>query len=164
MDSQAIEVSLVNGSLLASVDPKREGPKFEVVTEHMQARVTGTIFFISTGKEGESIKVLRGKVETTDNNGVKRRVLAGYAYNIGELRTRTVSVANLRRLQEGVDDLEKRINADELLLDLSTSFDFAKSDDARVTPHQTGPSNTLQKQNGMWPKTTRIYKRHLRSH
>ena len=73
---KGIEIRLVQGTLLVSVQPGREGPPFSVLTDRAEMRVTGTVFAVSAKPDKHRLQVLRGKVEVRGDNGLRTKVSA----------------------------------------------------------------------------------------
>lgn len=61
-DAEQLELILLSGELLASVDPEVEGPAFAIRTNRGRVAVTGTVFSVSASDEDVRVEVYRGSV------------------------------------------------------------------------------------------------------
>lgn len=57
------QVSLDRGIVLFDVEPLENNERFQVVTEHLQIEVRGTVFSVESDAEGTIVRVYEGRVE-----------------------------------------------------------------------------------------------------
>ncbi len=107
-------VTLYKGTVVASVDPARQGPPFKVFTSLGQAEVKGTVFSVTADGVADRVEVLRGRVAVTRADGEVRMVSRGEGLSIKEQRvarleddaTKALDIAfqKLSSTEEGIVD------------------------------------------------------------
>jgi len=86
-----IDVSLIRGSILASVDPNLESVFLSISTAKGRIMVTGTVFSVSSDSRRVVVRVLKGHVRIKDRQGKPRVLKSWQSTNMGETRVRDVS-------------------------------------------------------------------------
>jgi len=74
LNEENFEVALLNGTVLASVDPKAPRPGFAVSTEAGLVTVTGTVFSVRKTSTETDVRVLRGSVRLKEPGRSTRSV------------------------------------------------------------------------------------------
>ncbi|MBW2277629.1 MAG: FecR domain-containing protein, partial [Deltaproteobacteria bacterium] len=83
LDSNAIEVRLERGRVVAEVDPARSGPPFAIATRDGRILVTGTAFSVEVGNDQVEVQVFRGSVRVEEEKVQSRKVRLGEAAVLG---------------------------------------------------------------------------------
>jgi len=83
LDTEAIEVRLERGRVVAEVDPARSGPRFAVDTRDGKVLVTGTAFSVEAGAEQVEVRVFRGSGRVEGEEIGARKVRLGEAAVLG---------------------------------------------------------------------------------
>jgi len=83
VNDQLMEIVLSKGELIASVNPKRKGPKFVVSTVFGSVEVKGTVFRVRVLDRYTEVNVLRGSVKVTSKTGQNHMIKNGFGMNIG---------------------------------------------------------------------------------
>ena len=112
MDSDNMEVNLVSGRIIASVDPMRSGPKFAVSTEEGTIFVKGTVFSVEATEDSVRVGVMRGEVSLEEKGGSVRTIGLGQSVVMG----RSVVAGLLAQEEEEAQSVLK-------MLDMLTSSD-----------------------------------------
>jgi hypothetical protein len=126
LDSQAVELALDRGQILASVSPGRQGPRLGVATAAGRVVVTGTVFEVAAAAGDVAVRVLRGVVHL-ERDGLAPRSLEAS-------REAVLGRPGERAIEPGVQALAKQ---KVRVLDL-----LAERDGARIEI-QSVPSGAL---------------------
>ncbi len=114
LNSANMEVNLVSGRIIASIDPMRSGPEFAVSTREGTVIAKGTVFSVEATTDSVRVGVMRGEVSLEEKGGSARTIGLGQSAVMG----RPV-VAGLRpQAEEEAQSILK-------MLDMLTSSDSA---------------------------------------
>ena len=83
LSSAGMEVNLVSGRIIASVDPMRSGPEFAVSTEEGTVVAQGTVFSVEVTADCVRVGVMRGEVSLEEKGGSVRTIGLGQSVVMG---------------------------------------------------------------------------------
>ncbi len=106
LGSDSVEVSLVQGQLIALVDPESKGPSFSVSTRAGKVLVTGTVFSVTGDSDQVEVQVFRGSVELVEKGLKTRHVGVGESVVFGREGNSQLS----REEQAAVFDILKTLD------------------------------------------------------
>ena len=117
--SDELVTVLRRGAMLASVDPRRAGPRFHVITSEGRITVTGTIFSVTVNDTGHSVSVLRGQVTVTAPEGHPQKVESGRALLMNKRTRHPLSEGGLDEIRRATDRLAHQDGFTDRIVDLS---------------------------------------------
>ena len=119
-DSEAMEVYLERGRVLASVDPGRVGPVFVVGTAHGKVKVKGTIFHVEATEQHVRATVLRGKVEIVESEREPRQLHIGETSVLGTNESLGIAKTDQKVLQDELHVIELLSNEKSSKIDIQS--------------------------------------------
>ncbi len=83
LNSADMEVHLVSGRIIVSIDPMRSGPQFAVSTEEGTVVAKGTVFSVETTADSVRVGVMRGEVSLEEKGGSVKTIGLGQSVVMG---------------------------------------------------------------------------------